>query len=97
LQQTFLAIPDTARVSSFCRQPDDNDHNRRLRHDSATGDPTAADAQHGDWPRKRLIRMDEKFRRAVERSIAAGDERAPSGRTGNNSCHRRPSGYPMNR
>jgi hypothetical protein len=36
------------------------------------------DEQVGGWPRDRLVSMDEKFCRAVERAIERGTERAPS-------------------
>jgi hypothetical protein len=52
----------------------DNVHNRRLRHESQTGDPTAADAQAGDWSRERLIRMDAEFRKRLERALRCGAE-----------------------
>jgi hypothetical protein len=52
----------------------DDHRRRRLRHESTTGDSEPADRQHGDWSRERLERMDEKFRAAVERAIANGEE-----------------------
>jgi hypothetical protein len=59
----------------------DGDGRRRLRHDSQTGDAEPADAQFGTWPREALERMDEKFRAAVERAIANGEERRPMHRS----------------
>jgi hypothetical protein len=53
----------------------DNDRNRRLRHESRIGDPTAADAQCGDWPRAELEKMDRRFVKRVERAIKRGGER----------------------
>ena len=54
----------------------DGDGRRRLRHDSETGD--ADDAQHGDWTRERLIKMDARFRQRLAQAIERGKERAPS-------------------
>jgi hypothetical protein len=54
----------------------DNDKNRRLRHDSVTGDPTAADALHGDYSRKQLIEMDAEFRERLAQALRDGDETA---------------------
>jgi hypothetical protein len=52
-----------------------------LRHDSATGEPTAADGLQGEWTRERLIRMDEKFRERLARALRHGEE-TPEGAVG---------------
>jgi hypothetical protein len=45
-----------------------------LRHKSHVDEPTAADGQDGEWPRKRLVEMDQKFRERVERALRRGHE-----------------------
>jgi hypothetical protein len=40
------------------------------------------DEQVGEWPRDRLVRMDKKFCRTVERAIARGKEHAPRAQQG---------------
>jgi hypothetical protein len=57
-----------------------DDRRRRLRHLSRTGDSQPDDRQHRDWTRERLERMDARFRTAVERAIANGEETAPGER-----------------
>jgi hypothetical protein len=41
----------------------------------ANAEPRRDDGQHGEWTRKRLIKMDERFRERVERALRHGDER----------------------
>jgi hypothetical protein len=36
------------------------------------------DQQEGGWPRERLLAMDQKFTRAVERAFESGSERRQS-------------------
>ena len=36
--------------------------------------PEPDDQQFGDWPRERLLRVNERFIARLERAIAAGDE-----------------------
>jgi len=36
--------------------------------------PEPGDQQHGDWPRERLLKMDERFCRRVELAFATGCE-----------------------
>jgi hypothetical protein len=47
---------------------------RRIRHLSTIGDPEPGDEQAGEWSRDHLLRMDEKFRRRLERAIERGTE-----------------------
>ena len=49
-----------------------DDRNRRIRHLSTIGDPEPGDEQAGEWSRDHLLRMDEKFRRRLERAIERG-------------------------
>jgi hypothetical protein len=51
-----------------------DDRNRRIRHLSTIGDPKPGDEQAGEWSRDHLLRMDEKFRRRLERAIERGTE-----------------------
>jgi hypothetical protein len=46
-----------------------------LRHNSTTGEPQHDDAQHGEWTRQKLIRMDAEFRQRVERALRRGTEK----------------------
>lgn len=41
------------------------------------GEPLDGDGQDGQWPQQRLVSMNEKFCRRVERAIARGQERKP--------------------
>jgi hypothetical protein len=59
----------------------DNDHNRRLRHDTKTGEPQAGDEREG-WSRERLLKMDAKFRQRVEHALRLGREHIPDGTAG---------------
>jgi hypothetical protein len=45
-----------------------------LRHKSHVDEPTAADGQDGEWPRKRLVEMDRHFCEWVEHAIERGRE-----------------------
>jgi hypothetical protein len=42
-----------------------------------TTPPQPGDEQCGEWPRERLITMNEKFRAAMEHALARGFEQQP--------------------
>jgi hypothetical protein len=50
-----------------------DDHRRRLRHLSKTGEPEPAD-RCSPWSTERLLRMDQKFRERMERAFDRGSE-----------------------
>jgi hypothetical protein len=41
--------------------------------------PVAGDEREGNWPRERLIKMDEKFRERMKKALADGREKLPTG------------------
>jgi len=49
---------------------------RRSTYLNGKSTPLQADEREGEWPRERLIRMNERFVARLERAIATGSESA---------------------
>jgi hypothetical protein len=65
-----ITVPGDPRMGRATLRDDD----QRPRHGSTIDDAEPADAQYGDWPRERLVEMDQRFRERLERALRRGTE-----------------------